>query len=282
MDFAFAPGVSAYDRALKRLYTNRAGTTVVDQAGIDTFRGFISFLNRTAAAHPTQFMMIGSHGDDNAYMKLQFDGAGGANTRFEDLEAADTSHSCEPTNVVTSPRPLDGAGNPIPAFLLIKGCRIGQSQPFMTKMKEALNGASTASIGVAAPKFFHGMTPHASGVFEYFCYDFSVFSKTKITNKAALVTAAVAKNYRDIHGTAITSTQYENWIPRNIESTTNTIQRVSINPTPITRVTRITTGRYRYQAPTVFPFNIDTSTTPLPAAPADRIAMAIASASEPD
>ena len=273
MDFAIAPGLSAYDRALRRLYTNRAGTTLVNTPGIDTFRSFIAYLNRTAAAHPTQFILIGSHGDDNAFMKIQFDGAAGANTRYEDLEAADAAHTCEPTNDVILPRPVDASNNPIPPFLLIKGCRIGQSQPFMTKMKDALNGASTDIISVGAPKFFHGMTPVPKGVFEYYLYDFSVFSKTAIANKAALVAAAVAKGYRDIHNNLITQAQYESWIPGNINRGSNAIQRTRLNPSPVTGIATITTGRYRHQHVRIFPFNLNTTSTPLPAAKADRIAL---------
>ncbi len=121
MDFAFAPGTSTYDVELKRLYRNRPDTKLVEQTFIDTFRSFVAHLNRNAAAHPTRFVMIGSHGDDNAFMQLQFDGARGEHTTWEDLDAADTNKTCELTDDVTLPRPLDSNNNPIPPFVLIIG-----------------------------------------------------------------------------------------------------------------------------------------------------------------
>ncbi len=272
MDFALAPGPTRYDRALRRLYVNRANTTSLDHNIIDNFRMFISGLNGNAAARPLTHMHLASHGDDNAYMALKYDILTDG-TRWENLEASNVAGNARINDNVIVPRPLDPAtNNPIPPFLLIKGCRVGQSLPFLNKFKDVINGTSTVSIGVAAPKFYHLLLVGAQGVFETFLYDFSVFSKTRIANKNDLKTALLAKNYRDIHNNLITDAQFTTWIPRNIHSVDNSLHRINITPSPVPNLARMSAGRYQYKLVTVITYTMDTTGNPLPADLPGRIA----------
>jgi hypothetical protein len=272
MDFALAPGPTRYDRALRRLYVNRANTTSLDHTIIDNFRMFISSLNGNAAARPLTHMHLASHGDDNAFMSMKYD-MFTAGTRWENLEASNVAGNARINDNVIVPRPVDPVtNNPIPPFLLIKGCRIGSSLPFLNKFKETINGTSTVTIGVAAPKFYHLLMVGAQGVFETFCYDFSVFSKTRIANKDDLKTALLAKNYRDIHNNLITDTQYTAWIPRNIHSIDNSLHRINITPSPVPNLARMSAGRYQYKLITVITYTMDTTGNPLPPDLPGRIA----------
>ncbi|MGZ5246588.1 MAG: hypothetical protein ACXWV5_06025 [Flavitalea sp.] len=271
MDFALAPGLTRYDRALRRLYVNRASTTSADFTVIDNFRMFISFLNRTPAARPLHQMHLASHGDDNAYMAMKYD-MFTTGIKWENLDASQTAGRDQVNDNVIVPRPLDPAtNNPIPPFLLIKGCRIGQSLPFLNKFKDVINGTSTVTIGVAAPKFYHLLLVGAQGIFETFTYDFSVFSKTRFANKNALKAALVAKPYRDIHNNLITDAQYETWIPARIHTETESLHRITINPSPVPNLARMSGGRYKYKLVDVLTYTMDTTGNPFPAAEPDRI-----------
>jgi hypothetical protein len=205
MDFAFAPGITAYDQKMRELLERRSSTTLINQPTLTTVADFINHINTsTSVTRPVSNLVIGSHGNDNAWLQIDLDGQLEVNTTYEVLDAADTSDSVNlPSGLVTSG-----------GFFHIKGCRIGQSVPYLQKLKAALGGA----VQVTAPKFFHraGTIP-GEGPFEYLCYDFNVSRPTRIANRTALVTALVAAGYSLINGTPVTDAQYTAWIPRRFD-----------------------------------------------------------------
>ncbi|RYF45288.1 MAG: hypothetical protein EON99_00060 [Chitinophagaceae bacterium] len=265
MDFAFAPGITRYDRTIRLLYRNRAETILINEPTITDVAGYVHHLN-SIAPDPTTAgtsFHIGTHGDDNAWMWVPWDISSGNNTTWEDLDNAHNAASTELQDEIILPRPTGPDDAEIPPKLLIKGCRIALSQAFMDKMKEAINGSTSNTITVTAPKFYHALIHHlGKGIFEHFLYDFKTFSRTRITTRANLITALVGENHSDIHSNIITEAQYKSWVPTNINAASNALQRVSITPTPIPGFTRRTTGRYRHTHATVIRFGAGNITPP--------------------
>ena len=274
MDIAFAPGPTPFDLAINTMFTQRLQTTVIGSPAT-TIADLIQNLNTRNPQSIVNNILIGTHGDDNAFMKIQLNGAFGGHTTYEDLtnEMASLTRPCQIAAAVIDPRPLDAQNLPIPPFVLIKGCRIGQALPFLNKLRDAINGLTTTTVQVAAPIFFEALHAEPQGTFEFLYYDFHHFSKTKVATKAALVAIMQGKHLPDISGTAIANAKWAAWIPDKIHTNKNNIQNVNLNPQPIPHVPTGTFGRYKYSAAKVFNFTVSINSGTLPTAAADRIAL---------
>jgi hypothetical protein len=136
--------------------------------------------------------------------------------------------------------------------------------PFIQKFKGVVNGLSTTDIEVAAPLFYHVVYEMKQGIFEAFNYDFHIFSNAAVADKAALVTLLDAVGYIDTYGTAITTAQWNGWVPTDITKEVEPLVRVKLNPTPITRLPSLKAGRYKFQRSTVVNFTMSQSVGTLP------------------
>lgn len=269
MDFGFASGPTPYDAALRQLYTNRASTTLIQQKGINTLSDFFSTLSFQVTS-PLGNIFIGSHGDETAYIKMAFD-AVSPHITFESLDnALKPPRTMQlPANII-DPRPVDTSNNPIEPHVYIRGCRIGILTPFIQKIKDVINGLSTTTIKVGAPLFFHAVAPVPPGIIESFSYDFHIFTKTKITNRAALLAAFKAVGFVDMYGNTITDTQWNSWIPAAIFRDKQNYMFPKLIGSPLTRSQIFATGLYRYRDASalnavVFPsFGIDPSFGTIP------------------
>ena len=246
MDFAFAPGPTDYDAALRQLYTNRASTTLISETGVNTITDFINALS-VKVTTPLENIFIGSHGSETAYIKAPFD-IMSAHTTFESLDnAVKPPRTGQLAASVIDPRPVDSSNVPIVPHLYIRGCRIGISTPFIQKIKDVINGLSTTTVKVGAPLFFHAVAPLPQGVVESFSYDFHIFTKTKIANRADLLTAFNAKAFVDMYGNAITPAQWSKWIPSNIFKDKENFLYPNLKGSPLTKKQIFAAGFYRYR-----------------------------------
>jgi hypothetical protein len=265
MDFAFAPGATSYDRIMRKMYTNRASTTVIKSAGVNSIKDFFNHLS-THVTTPLANILIGTHGNESGWMNVQLDPAFDAHTTYEALGKAfnPTTRSCQLVDNIINPRPLDSNSQPIDPFVFIRGCRIGVMTPFIQKFKDVINGLSTTDIGVTAPLFYHVVYSMAQGVFEGFNYDFHIFQSTSIANKATLVALLDAVGYTDMYGTDITTAKWNAWVPARITRGVDPLVRVKLNPSPITRLTSLRAGRYKYQRSNILTLRMDPSVGTLP------------------
>jgi hypothetical protein len=109
-----------------------------------------------------------------------------------------------------------------------RGCRIGRSDAYMDKLREALDVSQ-----VTAPRHFHNSfymnIPPGRG--EYMAYSFEVYSPNMIANKAPLVDAFAAKAYRTVDGEAIPRDRWMQWINwTNINTSRPDRQYQVVNP----------------------------------------------------
>jgi hypothetical protein len=274
MDFAFAPGATKYDKIIRKMFTYRTGTTLVNKKGVNTIDDFFNQLT-TVVTTPLTYVLIGTHGDEAGYMKIQLDKTTNptthkidANTDFEIMERgmAAVPRVCQLADAVINPRPVDSNNVPIDPYISIRGCRIGVMTPFIQKFKDVVNGLSTTDVAVAAPKFYHEVYQKAQGVFEGFNYDFHIFSPTAIASKADLVAKldGLTTKYQDIYGTDITTAQWNTWIPKKITKEVDPLVRTKLNPSPIPRFPSLKSGRYKYARRNVVNFTMSTSAGTLP------------------
>ena len=265
MDYAFAPGTTAYDRAMKQMLRQRSRTTLVDSASIERLDQFINHLNTSSdITRPVDNIVVASHGNDAGRMQINLaiiladlNGDGFPelvnDSNYEALVAAVASGVLNIPNGVINPRP-GGAG---PAILHIKGCKIGQNhaRPFIERFKEALGGQVT----LTAPKHYHGVTLiEGAGVLEYLDYEFSVSSPTEFTSRAALITAFESAGHTFIDGTPVPNANWGRWVHRNI-SRGRRSRTFSLNLNPAIQIDAThERASLRVANPTAFRHEIDT------------------------
>ncbi len=253
MDYAFAPGRTRYDNIMHQLFQRRPNTTLINQRRVTRVDQFLDHLNTAASIGlPVGDFVISSHGNDAGYMQLQLADIHLAGRRraetvttFEVLEEAVNTGIISIPNSLTNPRPVAG----VPAGFHIRGCKIGQAEPFVRKLKEALGGQVT----VTAPMHFHqNRNLPRMGVLEHLGYDFAVKRNTAFANKAELVAAFQAANLTFFENTAVPNDSWNDWIPGNIRRA-RTAKRFTVNlGTPIQRnathqITNVRVdGQYRH------------------------------------
>ena len=190
-DFAFVPGTDSFAGYAKQFHTNRPRSKVITGFGLipDTLESFIDALGRsTDVDHPVAYPVVVSHANEEGDLFIAMNLLAGKVIEYEDLEAAVNSGRLHLDPALLQPR-LQSGGQPAPAQLRVRGCRIGQALPFLRKLKDALGGA----IQVNAPKHFQyydDTTPTAlPGVCEHMAYDFTVSRPDPVASRPALVAA---------------------------------------------------------------------------------------------
>ena len=210
MNFAFAPGVTGYDRLARRLFTNRPNTQLIQRRGLNTVAQFFGHLDTTVNIPlPADDLFIASHGNDRAWMQIQLDGSQAGGTDYEAAEAAARSGS------VRLPKDVNHNSDGTLALMSVnfRGCRIGAAPRFVDKLKEAFGDQSP----VTAPTHIHEIFPLGEiGMMEFLNYSFSVDSRTALRDKDAVVAALKDKSYTFRDGTAVPEASWTKWVPRNV------------------------------------------------------------------
>ena len=176
MDFGFSPVVNTataagqqHIRDVQTMFARMANTTLISKGGMTSVRQLIVHLDKTTSiTKPVGDLLVGSHANEEGQISVpMFPGQGGWTT-FETLE--ETLRDAKKS--IKIPDSLIGftAGDPISHSVHLKGCNVGDAQPFLVKLQEALGG----NVNVTAPKFFHGATSEPQGSFEYMGYEFTV------------------------------------------------------------------------------------------------------------
>ncbi len=211
MHFAFAPGVTPYDRFAKRLFTNRPNTQLIDRRGTTTVAEFFNHLSTAASITlPAEELLIASHGNDRAWMQIHLDSTQREDTDYEVAEAAAKSGSTRlPKNVNHNTD-----GTLASTSVNFRGCQIGAAAPFVDKLKEAFGGESPTT----APKHFQEIySLRNAGMMEFLVYSFSFESRTALSDKAAVVDAARSQRFTFRDGsTIVPDAVWTTWVPRDV------------------------------------------------------------------
>ena len=230
MDFGYAPATDGVTTVLREMVSRRIPpTTVVDAKQV---RDFIKGRNDDVGQHPVGDLVISAHANSEGkwFVRLfdgQKDNAGKATERtdFENLEQ--TLEAGALTRRIRIDDVTVGFTAPPPTHILhIKGCNLGKSEPFLTKLKEALGG----HVLVSAPKHFqaaYGLAKKGNnGSFEFMSYEFQVQTPARVVAKkfvgfatrADLIAAFVAAGHQYISG-AVPDADWEKLVPDKIAKT---------------------------------------------------------------
>jgi hypothetical protein len=137
------------------------------------------------------------------------------------------------------------------AHVHFRGCTVGRDTRFLTKFRELYGNQITVTAPKHLDSFGHRIdTTTEDGEvieetmhnFEYMAYCFTVFNKTRLSNKNAVIRLFQDKQFTDIHGTEITRAKYNSWIPSNVNQSSRTRHRCDV---PITGVTVSRDYRHR-------------------------------------
>ena len=180
-DYGFAPGRrrgrDRQDDRLRMMFTRRENTTLIYRRRFWVLQHFLDHLeNDPDISFPVGDLLIGSHANRFGVLSMRMYRRQKGRTDFEKL--VETLDPAKPAKSIKIPDAMIDYtdGDSITHSFDIKGCNIGKSEPFLTKLKEALGN----HISVSAPIHFHGLTPIPSlGIFEYMAYEFSVENPTR-------------------------------------------------------------------------------------------------------
>ena len=229
MDYAFVPGSTPPERNLQTFFRRRPNTVLVDNPLFTRVKQFIDFLqNDSSVSRPLDKIFIVSHGNDGGFMSITYDfilltleRGFEPHTTYEVLEYADTHNLTDllPANIDADTQ------------ISIRGCKIGQAQPFVGKLKLCFGG----TVPVSAPKFFDAVVDYTGvGVIESMGYDFS-FPKLQAfrgrSSRTDLIAAFHAQNFKFVGGTPVPQTSWNQWLPRDVSPGERTINyRVNFSP----------------------------------------------------
>ena len=241
MDFGFSPG-RGHLADLRGMFAREANTTLIDKSGYTSVRQFIQHLNTTAAiTKPIGDLLIGTHANEEGQLSIPMFPGQRDWTKFETLEKT----LGDATKSIAIPDALIGftVGDPITHAVHLKGCNVGNAQPFLTKLKEALGN----HVKLTAPKFFHGATPgRKEGMFEYLGYEFTIRRDDLFPNRATALSEFDNAQFQLIDGTTIVPTaDWNKFIPANPNRDTRTQFASNLGVTFGKRTTIRTPFEYR-------------------------------------
>ncbi|TXH71696.1 MAG: hypothetical protein E6Q88_07560 [Lysobacteraceae bacterium] len=240
-DIAFVPGNTPYEQNMRGLMVDRPDTALFQHPQVNALREFIGALSGSAAIlQPIRSILISSHANPEGLLYMPLSTYAVAHITYEDLEAAVRNGSLRISQQALEPRPHDRGGQPIPARVLIRGCRIGNATVYMRKLKEAFGN----QIPVIAPKHFHVVARQTRplGHVEYMAYGFSLARPVAFRNQAEAIAAFAAAGFSRIDGAPVPPSAWGRWIPRNIAA--NNLTSASVI-SPITNARDSVPGEFR-------------------------------------
>lgn len=244
-DLAFVPGTSAFDLQMRFVLSQRPATQVFADPLVDSLRSLIQALARSdQVTQPIRHVILASHANPEGLLFMKLDSLGVGHITYEDLEQAVSQRYLEIANEWLNPRPHDAAsGNPVPAQVLIRGCRIGRAPPYLRKLKEALGNR----LAVVAPKHFHVVARQSrpAGGVEYMDYGFTLARPEVFANRAGAIAAFTAGGFSRVDGTPVPSLSWNDWVPRSIRATSQLAVRAV---SPITGARDQFLGEFRVRS----------------------------------
>ena len=195
------------------MFNRRADTTLISaNAKRNTVRRFIKHIeNSDSISRPVDDHLIAAHANSQGFLFITLFRGQKGKTQYETIQAS----MGDPSKSIAIEDATIGysSGDPITKAFHIKGCNIGQSPPFLSKLKAALGG----HVEVTAPKHFHHLdwTPHL-GVFEGMSYEFNINRKDPFTSKSDVLSAFKSGGFTRYDGSAVPNDQWKKWLPRKL------------------------------------------------------------------
>lgn len=212
-DYAFSPGNTPYDINMARCLDNRPQTIRLHDLGTNSLEYFLKGLAfDPAITNPIRHLIIASHANPEGHLFIRLSLMAAHTIQYEDLEQAVKDKILNINSKLLEPRPRDSNGQTIPPMMIIRGCRIGQNIPFLTKLKEALGN----QIVVNAPKHFHIIArfDRPFGWVEYLAYGFQINHPNQFQNRDRIINGFRAQGFTTIDNQQVPARLWQQWIPR--------------------------------------------------------------------
>lgn len=233
MDYGFAPDKGDTIDRLRNFFSHRNQTTLVETNGeipprkLETVQEFIDYLSVKVTPLPIGNALLGSHASAGGILQVPIlrnaKSQPITKTDYETLDRAISNNALKISDNVI--------GNPPTGthYFHIKGCNIGKASPFLQHFKAALGGGVT----VTAPKHFYGVSNTVNfhgksigridiGIFEFMCYEFSVWAPNPIDDSDTLVAMfksaandpATKADFLYVNGTQVPDAKWDLWVPK--------------------------------------------------------------------
>ena len=187
MDYAFVPGVTDYEKLLKRVMQSRTNTTLINTVGIATIADFLQSL--VTNSQQAENLILGAHANDETFA-IAFDSTtqppNPSNGRdYEMLLAVDAAGTIHIPAAVRTPT----------TNCYIKGCDVGadSTKPFLELLKKCLDNPQQLN----APKFFHDLADDfGNGILEYMRVEYRVMSPLGFDSTKDLIDEFRKQNFQ--------------------------------------------------------------------------------------
>lgn len=227
MDFGYCPGITAFDKKIAGMFEVRANTKLIKIKHAKNVDEFIEFLDTdtTIVTRPVQDILLGAHGTAKGQLSVTFtdkviQGIIRSKTPYLVLEFAEAQGlgKLEPATIKTD------------SNFHIKGCTIGQSKPYVDKLKKVLG----VNITITAPKLFQQIAfIDKVGYVEGLGHDFFVTSLTPIPTRPKMIKAFQDKKLKFFDGTTdVPDNLWKKWLPQDVSEGERTAKfNVKLKPT---------------------------------------------------
>jgi hypothetical protein len=207
-DFAFVIPGDSFGTNARNFMNRRPSTEAI--TGVDTLDAILQAISGGARiSAPIKDIVIVSHANTGGFLFFNLDGRDGdGQIDYAELEGY-AGRTSKPE--ITKRILRDGAN------VHIRGCNIGNAQPFLDKLKEAIG----SHVTVTAPKFFDQFGNFSRGTtitrYECMLYLFGVFSQAALnrTEVIARLKAKAPSSFRNFDGKPVPD-EWETWVPRNV------------------------------------------------------------------
>jgi hypothetical protein len=224
MDFFFVPGDTVAEKAAKKYFPKRPGTTLIKPKPVKNhLAGFLETLGSTSSiTPPIGDIIVVAHGTGVHY-SIALAGSVPSPADFEKVVAADSTDKIRIDAALVTP---SGGGAQTTITVRLMGCNVGQGRPLIEKFQSAMTPTGGA-IKIIAPLHFDEVHSKdiKGGLLEYLAHRFTLRVKDRfkdvqgppiITARDALLDAFHKANFKYLDGTNIPAGAWKDWVPNEI------------------------------------------------------------------
>lgn len=230
MDYAFAPGADTdFDIPMQKVQRLRRKegelhptTNLLGTSGrLEDFFNDLRSGQPPRVTRPIGELVLVSHASANGWLAMPLTAKVYDDIQYEAFDNVGTDIRI-PTEILD--KKVDGS--PRPTTVHISGCRIGMAEPFLLRLKQALQYADK----VIAPKHFHsGGTWELDGgnvaCIEYLAYCFESYSLTRLKERKQVIQLFTNDKHKFFDDTDVSSNYWNDWVPKIIPKSAGDPQR---------------------------------------------------------
>lgn len=212
-DFAFVIPTDTFGTNARQ-YMNRRPETV-PVTGCNSLNSILNaIVSGSQITTPINDIIIVSHSNVGGFLFFRlFDTSRNAQINYEELNGY--------INNTERPQITDRVirNN---ANIHIRGCNIGWAEPFLRLIKRLFGDAVTVTAPRHVDGFGHFWRGQTSYRYEWMLYYFLLLRKEQVTDRDELISLFYNAGFTDIFGSSIGESNWNSWIPQNINTSSST------------------------------------------------------------